>query len=82
MSMEELVSRYTEMCDGQDDCDFCEYNQGDCRMKFSYEQGRVDALDELVALANKKLTVEEEDGYIRPMRLEEMVELLKEQKNG
>lgn len=78
MSIEELVSRYSEMCDEHDDCDFCEYNNEDCRLRFAYVQGRAEAIDEFVALANKMPTVEEEDGYVRPMRLEEMAELLKE----
>lgn len=38
------------------------------------------AIDDFVKLANSMPTVEEEDGTIRPMRLEEMAEQLKEQK--
>ena len=38
------------------------------------------ALDDFVKFANTMPTVEEEDGTIRPMWLEEMAEQLKEQK--
>ena len=38
------------------------------------------ALDDFVKFANTMPTVEEEDGTIRPMWLEEMVKQLKEQK--
>ena len=41
---------------------------------------REDAIDEFVRFANTMPTVEEADGEIRPMRLEEMAELLKEKK--
>lgn len=43
---------------------------------------RADAIDEFVAFANTLPTVEDEDGYIRPMRLEEMAEKLKEEKEN
>lgn len=36
------------------------------------------AIDDFVRFANTMPTVEEEDGEIRPMRLEEMAEQLKE----
>ena len=40
------------------------------------------ALDDFVKFASTMPTVEEEDGTIRPMWLEEMAERLKEQNNG
>ena len=42
-----------------------------------YEQGYKKAIDDFVRFANTMPTVEEEDGEIRPMRLEEMAEQLK-----
>lgn len=42
---------------------------------------RADAIDEFVEFANTMPTVEEEDGEIRPMWLEEMAQKLKEQSN-
>lgn len=61
MSIEELASRYSEMCDGQDDCDFCEYNNGDCLMKFSYTQAidefAESLLKELVPMKDKKFDI-------------------------
>lgn len=44
----------------------------------AYERGRADAIEEFVEFANTMPTVEE-DGEIRPMRLEEMAEQLKSQ---
>ena len=44
------------------------------------EQAYSKALDDFVNFANTMPTVEEEDGEIRPMWLEEMAEQLKEQK--
>lgn len=41
------------------------------------EQKRAEAIDEFVAFANTMLTVEDDDGTIRPMWLEEMAEQLK-----
>lgn len=48
----------------------------------SYERAREEAIDEFVAFVNTMPTIEEDDGYIRPMQLEEMAEQLKEHKNG
>ena len=42
-----------------------------------YEQGYNNAIDDFVKFANTMPTVEEEDGTIRPMWLEEMAEQLK-----
>lgn len=42
---------------------------------------RAEAIDEFVAFINTTPTIEEDDGYIRPMTVEEMAERLKEQKN-
>ena len=42
-----------------------------------YEQGYNNAIDDFVKFANTMPTVEEEDGEIRPMWLEEMAEKLK-----
>lgn len=42
-----------------------------------YAEGYNKALDDFVKFANTMPTVEEEDGEIRPMRLEEMAEQLK-----
>lgn len=39
---------------------------------------RADAINEFVAFANEMPIVEDADGYVRPMWLEEMVEQLKE----
>ena len=41
-----------------------------------YTEGYNKALDDFVKFANTMPTVEEEDGEIRPMRLEEMAEQL------
>lgn len=46
-----------------------------------YKDGKAEAIDEFVAFANTLPTVEDEEGYIRPMRLEEMAEQLKEKDN-
>ena len=43
-----------------------------------FQLGYNKALDDFVNFANTMPTVEEEDGTIRPMRLEEMAEQLKE----
>lgn len=49
--------------------------------KLGYQDGFIDgynkAIDEFVSFANTMPTVEEEDGEIRPMRLEEIAERLK-----
>ena len=45
-----------------------------------YHAGYNKAIDDFVKFANTMPTVEEEDGTIRPMRLEEMAKHLKEQK--
>ena len=42
-----------------------------------FQLGYNKAIDDFVKLANSMPTVEEEDGTIRPMRLEEMAEQLK-----
>ena len=42
-----------------------------------YVEGYNKAIDDFVKFANTMPTVEEEDGEIRPMRLEEMAEQLK-----
>ena len=42
-----------------------------------YTEGYNKAIDDFVKFANTMPTVEEEDGEIRPMWLEEMAELLK-----
>ena len=44
-----------------------------------YDVGYNKAIDDFVRFANTMPTVEEEDGTIRPMWLEEMAERLKEQ---
>ena len=44
------------------------------------EQIRAKAIDDFIKFANTMPTVEEEDGTIRPMWLEEMAKQLKEQK--
>ena len=44
------------------------------------EQAYNKAIDDFVKFANTMPTVETEDGEIRPMRLEEIAEQLKEQK--
>lgn len=46
-----------------------------------YDKGRADAIDEFVRFANTMPTVENDDGEIRPMWLEEMARQLKEYKN-
>lgn len=45
-----------------------------------FQLGYNKAIDDFVKFANTMPTVEEEDGTIRPMWLEEMAERLKEQK--
>ena len=49
--------------------------------KFGYQDGFIEgynrAIDDFVKFANTMPTVEEEDGTIRPMWLEEMAEQLK-----
>ena len=45
-----------------------------------FQLGYNKAIDDFVKFANTMPTVEEEDGTIRPMRLEEMAKHLKEQK--
>ena len=46
-------------------------------LRHMYEKGYNKALDDFVKFANTMPTVEEEDGTIRPMWLEEMTEQLK-----
>ena len=46
-------------------------------LRHMYEKGYNKALDDFVKFANTMPTVEEEDGEIRPMWLEEMAEQLK-----
>ncbi len=46
-----------------------------------YQRGRANAIDEFVSFANEMPTIEDKDGYIRPMTLEEMAEQLKEKNN-
>lgn len=46
-----------------------------------FENGYNKALDDFVNFANTMPTVEEEDGTIRPMRLEEMAEQIKKIEN-
>lgn len=59
-----------------EDCKTCIENQ-----LIAYEaQIKTKAIDEFVAFANTMPTIEEEDGKIRPMWLEEMAQKLKEQK--
>ena len=56
-------------------------NTSDSLEIYCYEQGRKDgynnAIDDFIKFANTMPTVEEEDGEIRPMWLEEMAEQLK-----
>ena len=47
------------------------------RIMSAYREGYRKAIDDFVKFANTMPTVEEEDGEIRPMRLEEMAEKLK-----
>ena len=60
--------------------DFCRYDVS------SFEElvanARNKAIDDFVRLANTMPTVEEEDGEIRPMWLEEIAEQLKGEMNG
>ena len=57
-------------------------NTSDSLEIYCYDQGRKDgynkAIDDFVKFANTMPTVEEEDGTIRPMWLEEIAEQLKE----
>lgn len=54
MSIEELETRYSEMCDSLDDCDFCKYNQEDCRLNFGYSQGRADTIDKIYSYVKRE----------------------------
>ena len=47
-------------------------------LNMGFTKGRNNAIDDFVKFANTMPTVKEEDGEIRPMRLEEMAEQLKE----
>lgn len=69
---------YEEACAG--DCKECEKEIAEMLDDFAKEI-RADAFDEFVAFANTMPTVEDDNGEIRPMWLEEMAEKLKEQKN-
>ena len=57
--------------DWENPCNHCRYNISD------YDIGYNKAIDDFVKFANTMPTVEEEDGTIRPMWLEEMAEQLK-----
>ena len=59
---------YTDIRCSDISCDLCEKIQMQAYNK---------ALDDFVRFASDMPTVEEEDGTIRPMRLEEMAEKLK-----
>ena len=55
-----------------------EYKENQHRsLRHMYEKGYNKALDDFVKFANTMPTVEEEDGEVRPMWLEEMAEQLK-----
>ena len=55
-----------------------EYKENQHRsLRHMYEKGYNKALDDFVRFANTMPTVEEEDGIIRPMWLEEIAEQLK-----
>ena len=63
-----------------DDHNICQITKECLEMLLDlYQQGRADAIDDFVKFANTMPTVEEEDGTIRPMWLEEIAEQLKEQ---
>lgn len=51
-----------------------------CPLGRDREKIRADAIDDFVAYANTMPTVEDADGYIRPMTLEEMAEEMKKGK--
>ena len=62
-----------------DDHNICQITKECLEMLLDlYQQGRADAIDDFVKFANTMPTVELDDGTIRPMRLEEMAERLKE----
>ena len=67
--MERINCDYTDIRCSDISCDLCEKIQMQAYNK---------ALDDFVRFASDMPTVEEEDGTIRPMRLEEMSEKLKE----
>lgn len=60
----------------RNDNDFSEY--ADRLYKRAYDRAYNKAIDDFVKFANTMPTVEEDDGTIRPMWLEEMAEQLKE----
>ena len=57
---------------------FCKYDVSSFEELVANTRNK--AIDDFVKFANTMPTVEEEDGTIRPMRLEEMAKHLKEQK--
>lgn len=85
--MSSLQERFDDYCHDENTraCENCQYDDGNsdligCAMNFAYQKGREDAIDEFVAFANTMPTVEDADGYVRPMWLEEMAKQLKEKK--
>lgn len=84
MTIEELNEKYSQMCDSNDDCDFCKYNRGNCLLYFGYEQGRADAIDEFAELLIKRCwsKIYGDLEYVSDEEIKEVAEQLKEQKNG
>ena len=72
---EQLVEWLEELKCYKNDNDFSDY--ADRLHKIAFNSGYNKALDDFVKFANTMPTVEEEDGTIRPMWLEEIAEQLK-----
>lgn len=85
MSIEGLETRYEEMCESHDDCDFCKYTKGDCdcRLIFGYDQGVVETIDKIYSHVKRecnpygKPTIDFESGK----KILNYLDQLKEQKN-
>lgn len=58
--IEDLKSRFFEMCGSCDGCDFCEYTPEGCQLNFFYNQGRADAINEFIT----RMLQEDVLGYV------------------